>query len=401
MKFKPLHLEAYELTPAEILEEHPMGIQYAHLLDGFDEYPIIYDAEGKVVSLPPIINGTYTTVTPDKTKILLLDLTGTDLLAVEKSLNILATTFADMGGKVETVRVIYEDEPENARDTPDLSPSTWKVRVDYIESYLGLGLNGKDMIKYLRKVRLDAKLTKDPNILSVQVPAYRSDFMHEVDFVEEVAMGYGYQNLPLTINEGGFGKYHPLQELAQRTREIMIGGSGLEMMNNILASRNDFLNLRQEFKENEHVIIANPVSEENNTVRTMLLVGLMRNLQNNRSAEKPFHLFEVGDIIHLDPTQDTGARRELHLACVVHSESSDFSEIKSVLDYYCQTHGVIEEIEVRPTTHKTFIEGRTGEIFYHNQSIGFVGEIYPEVVLNFGLEYPTAAFELNLESFLE
>ncbi|MHA1746174.1 MAG: phenylalanine--tRNA ligase subunit beta [Promethearchaeota archaeon] len=401
VKFKPLHLEAYELTPAEILEEHPMGIQYAHLLDGFDEYPIIYDAEGKVVSLPPIINGTYTTVTPDKTKILLLDLTGTDLLAVEKSLNILATTFADMGGKVETVRVIYEDEPENARDTPDLSPSTWKVRVDYIESYLGLGLTGKDMIKYLRKVRLDAKLTKDPNILTVQVPAYRSDFMHEVDFVEEVAMGYGYQNLPLTINEGGFGKYHPLQELAQRTREIMIGGGGLEMMNNILASRNDFLNLRQEFKENEHVIIANPVSEENNTVRTMLLVGLMRNLQNNRSAEKPFHLFEVGDIIHLDPTKDTGARREMRMACVVHSELSDFSEIKSILDYYCQTQGVMEEIEVRPTTHKTFVEGRTGEIFYRNQSIGFVGEIYPEVILNFGLEYPTAAFELNLEPFLD
>lgn len=401
VKFKPLHLEAYELTPAEILEEHPMGIQYTHLLDGFDEYPIIYDAEGKVVSLPPIINGTYTTVTPDKTKILLLDLTGTDLLAVEKSLNILATTFADMGGQVETVQVIYEDEPEKARNTPDLTPSTWKVHVDYIESYLGLGLTGKDMVKYLSKVRLDATLTKDPNILSVQVPAYRADFMHEVDFVEEVAMGYGYQNLPLTVNEGGFGKYHPLQELAQRAREIMIGAGALEMMNNILASRTDFLNLRQEFKEKEHILIANPVSIENNTVRTMLLVGLMRNLQNNRSAEKPFRLFEVGDIIHLDSTQDTGARRELHLVCVVHSESSDFSEIKSVLDFYCRTQGVFGEIEVRPTVHKTFIEGRTGEIFYRNQSIGFVGEIYPQVVINFGLEYPTAAFEVNLELFLD
>lgn len=399
VKFKALHLEAYELTPQEILEEHPMGIQYAHLLEGFDEYPMIYDAEGKVVSFPPVINGTYTTVTPDKTQNLLLDLTGTNKKAVDVALNILASTFADMGGVVESVKVIYEDEPENAKFTPDLTPKIWQARVDYINSYIGLHLSPQEMVECLEKVRLDAKII-DSNTIEVAIPAYRDDVMHEVDIVEEVAMGYGYQNLDLTINMEGLGKYHPILINEQKTRDIMIGSGCIEMSNNILISNNDHLNLRLPMKKSEKIVLENPVSLEYNTVRRSLLVSLMKNLQFNRSGEKPFRLFEVGDVILLDKQEQSQTRRESHLACVLHSDASDYSEIKSVLDHYLRTMGVLHTIKIIPAENPTFIPGRTGEIHLENQVIGYIGEIHPEVVLNYGLEYPTAGFEINLTPFI-
>lgn len=400
IKFRPLHLEAYELTPQEILEEHPMGIQYAHLLEGCEEYPMIFDAEGKVVSFPPIINGTYTTVTPDKTKILLLDLTGTSEKAVNVALNILATTFADMGGKLESVKIIYEDEPEKEIRTPNLSPKIWTGHVDYINSYIGLNLTAAEMVKCLQKVRLDADIV-DSNTLKVSIPAYRDDIMHEVDLVEEVAMGYGYQNLIPTIRMEGFGKYHPVLKLAQQVREIMIGASCIEMVNNILISNADNQKLQLKIPKNEQIILMNPVSTEYDTVRRSLLTSLLKNVQYNRSEEKPFRIFEVGDVIVPDKTQETLSRRELHLACIVHSDVSDFSEIRSIFDHFIRTFGLKDVISVKPEENDTYTPGRIGGIYYKKEKIGYIGEIHPQVILNFGLEYPTAGFEINLMPFVQ
>ncbi|WP_457559201.1 phenylalanine--tRNA ligase subunit beta [Candidatus Harpocratesius sp.] len=400
IKFRPLHLEAYELTPQEILEEHPMGIQYAHLLEGFSEYPMIFDAEGKVVSFPPIINGTYTTVTPNKTKILLLDLTGTDEKAVNVALNILATTFADMGGKLESVKVIYEDEPDNGIWTPNLAPNNWIAHVDYINSYIGLKLTAEEMVDCLHKVRLDA-IIKDSNTLNIQVPAYRNDIMHEVDLVEEVAMGYGYQNLTPTLNMEGFGKYHPAMKLAQNVREIMIGAGCIEMVNNILISNKDNEKMGLKLKQTEQIILANPVSNEYDSVRRFLRPSLLKNIQFNRSEEKPFRIFEVGDVIVHDKTQETLSRRELHLAVMVHSDSSDFSEIRSIFDYFARTFGIFKELSIKADEDPTYIPGRMGSIYYKKKKIGSIGEVHPQVVLNFGLEYPTATFEINLMPFID
>jgi phenylalanyl-tRNA synthetase beta chain len=400
VRFRPLHMEAFEMTPKEILEEHPMGKEYARLLEGFDEYPIIYDAEGKVVSFPPIINGTYTTVT-DKTKNLLLDLTGTDFDSVKYAQNIIATTFADMGAQVETATVIYEDEPDKPYRTPDITPKKWTVHVDYLNSIVGLKLSPEEMIKCFDRVRLGAKKAKAKNQLEIEVPGYRMDFMHERDFAEEVAIGYGYENLPITIFQGGFGKYHPQDVFANLTRSIMVGTGALEMVNSILDSRQDYLKMKFPFNEKENVVIANPVSEEYNTVRTHLIIGIMKNVMMNRSEEKPFRLFEVGDVIVLDPEMESGTHRELHLTAIVHSDKSDYSEIKSILDHYFRTIGVLKDISVRPGSSDSFIPGRYGDIFYKNQKIGMIGEVHPEVILNFGLEYPTAAFEIDLRPFFQ
>ena len=57
--FVPLQKD-YEMTPQEILEEHPKGIEYAHLLSEFNRYPIIKDSNDEVASMPPIINGALT-----------------------------------------------------------------------------------------------------------------------------------------------------------------------------------------------------------------------------------------------------------------------------------------------------------------------------------------------------
>lgn len=397
IKFRPLQLEKLNLTPQEILEEHPKGREYAHILKGCEEYPMIFDAENNIVSFPPIINGVLTTVT-DSTKNFLLDLTGTDYNAVNYSLNILATTFADMGAKIERAQVIYEGE--QPKWYPDFTPSTWTINEHYLNSYIGLNCSEKEIIKCLQKCRLDVNVGKKKGTLEVKVPAYRTDFMHEVDFAEEFAIGYGYKNLPVCLFEGGVGKYHPLVQMQNNVRRIMIGAGYLETVNFILTSSDTYKALNLPFDEKSSILLENPVSIDWNTTRTIILPVMMKLLQFNRSEEKPIKIFEVGDILTYDKTSETGAGQELHLCAITHHAQAEFTEIRSVYDFFVQTIGIEKETRVKSSKHPSLIPGRSGDIFFKNKGVGFIGELHPEVLERFGLKFPTCVFEMNLTPLL-
>lgn len=398
VSFIPLHGDGYPMNLEEILLLHDKGIEYAHILEGKDVYPVIFDNNDEVLSFPPIINGVLTTVSDD-TENLFLDLTGTDFKAVNLALNILSTTLSDMGAKIESVKVSYQGGKEII--TPNLNPKKWEVKAGYINDVIGLKLSLTEIIKCFQKIRMDAKKSKKNGYLDIWVPAYRGDIMHPVDFTEECAIGYGYFNLPLTIREGGVGAYHPIQDFSSKIRKIMIGAGYLEILNFILTSSEKQYNLmKQNYDKTNIVEIANPVSKEYNTTRKKLLPQLMDTLLLNRSEEKPIRIFEVGDIILLDPDEETGTKREVHLSAASYHEEADFTEIRSTLDFIMISLGYENDFEIKPSKNLSYIDGRYGEVYLKGSKVGEIGEIHPEVLLNFKLEFPVAAFELNLQDFL-
>ena len=398
VSFIPLHGDGYPMNLEEILLLHDKGIEYAHILEGKDVYPVIFDNNDEVLSFPPIINGVLTTVTDD-TENLFLDLTGTDFKAVNLALNILSTTLLDMGAKIESVKVSYQGGKEII--TPNLNPKKWEVKAGYINDVIGLKLSLTEMIKCFQKIRMDAKKSKKNGYLDIWVPAYRGDIMHPVDFTEECAIGYGYFNLPLTIREGGVGAYHPIQDFSSKIRKIMIGAGYLEILNFILTSSEKQYDLmKQNYDKTNIVEIANPISKEYNTTRKKLLPQLMDTLLLNRSEEKPIRIFEVGDVILLDPDEETGTKREVHLSAASYHDEADFTEIRSTLDFIMISLGYENDFEIKPNKNLSYIDGRYGEIYLKGSKVGEIGEIHPEVLLNFKLEFPVAAFELNLQDFL-
>ncbi|NVM18584.1 MAG: phenylalanine--tRNA ligase subunit beta [Candidatus Lokiarchaeota archaeon] len=398
VSFTPLHGDGYPMNLEEILLLHDKGIEYAKILEGKEVYPIIFDDKNEVLSFPPIINGVLTTVT-DETKNLFLDLTGTDFNAVNLALNILSTTLSDMGAKIESVKVNYEGEKEII--TPNLESTKWEVEIDYINSYLGLKLTPSEMIKCFQKVRIDAEESKKNGYLDVYIPAFRGDVMHPVDLTEEVAIGYGYFNIPKTIREGCVGEYHPIQTFSNKIRTIMIGAGYLEVLNFILtSSEKQYSSMGQNFDESNLIQIANPVSKEYNTTRTSILPNLMDTIRFNRSEEKPIRIFEVGDVVLLATEEETGAKREIHLSAVSYHEDADFTEIRSTLDFIMTAIGLYKEYEIKVGNNPSYINGRYGDVYLRGVKVGEIGEISPEVLLNFKLEFPVAGLELNLHKIL-
>ncbi|MCW4055919.1 MAG: phenylalanine--tRNA ligase subunit beta, partial [Candidatus Bathyarchaeota archaeon] len=348
VRFTPLD-KTEEMDLQEILEKHEKGVAYKHLVEGAPKYPLLKDKDNKVLSMPPIINGELTRI-DEKTRDLFLDVTGTDYVAVEKSLNILSTALADMGGTLEKVKVKY---PDRTVFSPDLSPQKAKLRAAYAEELLGLQLPESRIVECLQKCRLGAKKA-GKGVVQAEVPAYRIDILHEVDLVEEVAIGYGYYKLKPTFPSSvTIGERHPAYKTANKARHILIGLGFTEVMNFTLT--NESLHYEKMNEEmGKPARLANPVSIEYTIVRQRLWPILMKNLADNRHESFPQRLFEVSDVVLLDRKQENGCERRLHLAAVSSHVTANFTEIKSTLESMLTNMGV-RSWKTSARAHPSFI----------------------------------------------
>jgi len=389
-RFVPLD-RTEEMSLREILEKHDKGMEFRHLVDWAPRYPLLIDKDGQVLSMPPVINGELTRVT-SKTTNLFLDVTGTDYVAVERSLNVLATALADMGGTIEKVHVKY---PNRTVVSPDLKPQKMKLRINYANELLGLKLSEAQVVESLRKCRLDAKTLRN-GIVEVAIPAYRIDVLHEVDLVEEVAIGYGYYELKPTIPKTlTIGEQHPAQRTANVVRQIITGLGFTEVMNFTLI--NEVVHYeKMRLKARKAIKLANPVSAEYTILRESLLPSLMKNLRDNKHESFPQCLFEVSDVGRINQRVETRCERRLHVAGVSSHSTANFTEIKSTVEALLNNMG-LKRWEIKPTKHSSFIEGRAATIYLKRKEIGVLGEIHPEVLNNFELENPTSAFEIDIE----
>ena len=222
-KFVPLDF-ADEISMQEILHRHPKGKGYGHILEGCDRYPLIVDAHNQVLSFPPIINGELTSVTED-TQDLFIDVTGMDGM-VHKALNIVVTSLAERGGRIESVLV---KRSEGDFISPNLQPSAWTVSAAQANRLIGFDLDARQLAECLERMRLGARAEGEE--VRVLVPAYRADIMHAWDIFEDAAKAYGFDRLearlPQTVT---VGRAHTSEQRKAEIREVMAGLGYLETM---------------------------------------------------------------------------------------------------------------------------------------------------------------------------
>jgi phenylalanyl-tRNA synthetase beta chain len=380
IRFIPLQ-DTKEMNVKEILTVHPKGKAYAHLLK--DKYPMILDQEG-VISFPPIINSERTKVT-EETRNLFIDVTGTDERSVEQVLNIVVCNICERSGKIETVKV-------SKKIYPKLKARTITLDSKYINNLIGLQLDPKEISNSLEKMRFDSKARGQK--ITVSIPGFRSDILHEIDIVEDVAVGYGYNKIEPTIPEiSTIGSESEKEIFSRKIRELMIGLGFQETLNFILTNREN--NFNKMSTSGESIEILNPVSSEYDICRTWLLPSLMKFLTSNKHLEFPQNVFEIGDVILLDNEQETKTSTIRKLAGSMSYDEANLTKIKSIIESILNNLNL--KYEIKPFNHPSFIDSRAGEIIVNEKSIGFFGEINPEILEKWGLERPTIAFEINVD----
>jgi phenylalanyl-tRNA synthetase beta chain len=268
--------------------------------------------------------------------------------------------------------------------TPDLKPTTVPLSITYTNKILGMDFSRDEAKKFLEKMRHGADLdSKDKDRINVKVASYRTDILHQMDLVEDIAIAYGYANfMPEMPKISTIGAKDPLEIYSDTCRELMLGLSFQEVMTLIMTNRKDLF-ARMEYPEESVAEAENPVSSEHAIARTWLMPSLLSVLEKNKNREYPQKVFEIGDCI----LSDGGERRKI--AGVVAHSKVNYSEIKAVVCGLLESLGA--KREVTALSHPSFIAGRCASC-----SSGFFGEISPKVLEGLGLEVPVAGFELDI-----
>lgn len=384
--FVPLGTDG-ELTLADILEEHEKGQEYGWIVESFDTYPVIVDSADTVLSFPPVINGVATEVTTDTTDIF-LDVTGTAKREVETALNILVAALHERGGRIESVQI-------DGERYPDMSGERMAVDADYVQKISGLeDLSETGMTEELEKMKYGA--TVDGDEILVEAPAYRADIMHAYDIIEDIVIGYGYDNIAEEIPAiSTIGGQTEERVFTDRVREFMIGTGAQELMTFILSNKKKLFD-RMELDEEETVTMANPLTEDYAVVRNWLLPSLLEVFGNNQHNRYPQTVFEVGLCSRLSDETHTGADDTYKLAYAVADDDVGFSDVRGVLQRLASYLGV--ELTVEETEHDSFVDNRVGTVQFDGDDVGIIGEISEAVRKNWGLDgVQVAGFELDTQ----
>jgi len=388
-----------KLTLAEILEKHPKGLEYGHIVKTHSVYPILLDAKKKVLSFPPIINSNDLGKVTEETHNLLIEVTGTAHETVLNTVKLVSLALIDRGGKAYSSNIYYEHDKSRVV-TPDFTETKMRLDVAFTNKILGLQLTAKHIAQLLAVAGFGVDNVSEKEV-EAAVPCYRVDVMHQVDLIEDVAIAYGFnkiesvwRDLPTT------GCVKPVQRLLDKARVLMVGSGFQEILTYTLTNPENLFS-KMNVAENggslglgDLLEIANPKVATMTCLRNWILPSIMEFLGNNKSVEFPQRIFELGKVTFLDQSQETRTRDEDWLAAAVSHPTASFTEIKSILDGFFMNLGV--KWQIKPEKHPSFIEGRVGAVIADGAKMGVIGEVNPWVLVAWGLENPVAAFELNL-----
>ncbi|MFB6250323.1 MAG: phenylalanine--tRNA ligase subunit beta [Halobellus sp.] len=415
--FVPLDSDR-ELTPAEVLAEHPTGETYADLVTEYDRCPAIYDELG-LFSFPPVINGRRTEVSTDSRE-LLVELTGTDQWTIDRMCNIICYALSARGATIEEVEIAYGSSSSDGERTlvrPDFEVETKSVSHDRIETMLGVEFEPREVIDLFERSGLDAAVDNDRDasanagrdtavipdepVYEVSIPPYRTDILHPLDLIDDVGRAYGFDELePKYPDLGTVGGRHERSRLEAATRNVLTG-LGFEDLLNFHMTRETAVHDRMNVEPGgeylgggEAVEITEPYSEDYTILRPWLLPSLVMVLENNTHRAYPQDLAEVGLVAERDDDIDTRVRERRHVGAVLARNDATYEDAKARLQAMCRDFAA--DLATPPTDHPSFIDGRVATVVIDGEAVGVVGELHPSVLVEHDLELPVAAFEFDL-----
>src|SRR5829696_114950 len=380
----------------EILSDLAVGKKYSSLLRNLHRYPTIADRKNQIVSFPPIINSNNTKIN-DKSNNLLIEITGTNLETCKSILAIIAYYLYDEG--YEICSGIIHDQKSTFSSLKLLKDNTISVDTNIIKRYLGLNLSTKEIRQSLNRCRLGVSITNNKKVKCL-VPPYRTDISNSIDIVEEVAIGYGIDNIEFTIpsfliSPGIRNEYfRKIDEI----KDTLTGLGFLEMVNFTLLDRTIATIFNSEDQELlEKIKVKESKSKEHEFLRTNVLSSLINNLSYNIHEEYPQKLFEIGKIFSFK----NKIVEQWNLGVIVASNKSNYTEAKSIAQSIFKINFGKHITTRRNDSNNLFLKGRCAEILYESKTIGFIGEVNPDLITKFNLHLPLSAFEFNLSPLLE
>ena len=395
--FVPLQFEQ-PMTCRQILTEHPKGKDYGWILKDAPMFPLLTDDKGEVMSMAPIINSATLGAVQVGDSDLLVEMTGSDMTSLLLSANIVACDFADAGYTILPCKVEHPYDTGFGKDivAPFYFQEPATASLSEINRLLGSQLTPEQVTTALEKMGNTVAIDGDK--ITVQIPPYRNDFLHEVDIIEDVMMGMELSSFPPEKpRDFTIGRLSPVTLFSRKAKSLMVGLGYQEMIFNYLGSKKDYIQ-KMNIDGEKVIEISNPMSENYQFVRPSIIPSLLGAETGSGNAVYPHKIFEIGKVAFLCDEEVTGTRTRQSIGFLTAAGDANFntaaSEVATFLHFLDHQYTVTEANDPR------FIPGRQANIMVNNKVVGIFGEIHPAVLENWAITVPCVAGELDIEELM-
>ncbi|MDY2959548.1 MAG: phenylalanine--tRNA ligase subunit beta [Hornefia sp.] len=283
------------------------------------------------------------------------------------------------------------------------------ARVSRINKVLGTDISREEMVKYFES--LEMKVSGEGDDMFVTPPTVRMDLLEEVDYVEEVARMYGYNNLPATLpdctSRAVFPKEWDMRELVRDTLCAM-GANEIQTYSFSNDKILDKIGIDEDSWERNFVRMINPMGEETSALRTILTPGMLETLSRNFSRKiESVRAFEIGNTFMKNLIDSHGLPDEAYnISIGCYGEGESFYTLKGMVEALLDKLGICNIRFIAEHEYGVYHPGRCARIVSRDArgdelELGIMGEIHPDTADNFNLDTRVYCAELFLDLLFE
>jgi phenylalanyl-tRNA synthetase beta chain len=298
---------------------------------------------------------------------------------------------------------------------------------------LGTHVDHVSVVRLLQAI--GATVADGGDTLTVTPPSWRPDLNDPYDYVEEVGRQIGFDTIEPVVPTAPVGRGLSRDQRARRAINLALAARGfVEILTFPFASTTDLDLMRVPADDRRRRLnkIVNPLSEATPYLRTSLLPGLFAAVTRNRSrGNDDLALFEAGSVFfasdpplaaprppvtqrpsteELDALDRALGQQPRHVGAVLTGQwvpegwerrgiPADWQQAIAFVEVAAAAIGL--RLDRRAAEHPPWHPGRCAEFTLPSgATIGFAGELHPEVCAAFGLPSRTAAAEIDLDALI-
>lgn len=278
------------------------------------------------------------------------------------------------------------------------------VRRARVRRVLGMDVPDARIASILRG--LDMRVEETAEGWIVVPPSRRFDIAIEEDLIEEIARVHGYDHVPVHAPRGEIA---PAMDSETRVpiadaRRLLAAAGYADCVELAFVPQA----LLDAWGAGEGALaLANPLSAELGTMRSLLLPGLVEALKRNVARQQPrVRLFEVGNAFG----RGIGAfDQSLRVAAVATGAAQaeqwgakardvDYFDLKGDLERLAGL--AVAPLEFRPGDAPFLHPGKSARVFLRGAPVGWIGHLHPRLLKALGVDGDVVAFEADLEPLL-
>jgi phenylalanyl-tRNA synthetase beta chain len=282
------------------------------------------------------------------------------------------------------------------------------LRKNQIRKTLGVTIPNKSIVNILKRLNMELQ-EKDFGYegWSVKAPSYRFDLQDECDLIEEIARIYGYEKIPESTEKQNINLQLSSLRVEKKNKisNLLCNFGYSEVVNYSFVS--PAMNLLSKKSYSDALDIQNPLSIDMSVMRNSLWPGLMTNLSHNiKRQQNDICLFEIGKVFS---SHKKIPDEKLVISGLAYgnrhneqwgetTKSVDFYDVKGHLEDIFNQFQITGNISFKKIKHNMLCPGKSASIQLRNKTIGFIGELNPELSDELKLDSNPVMFELDYDA---